>query len=313
MNIRTMLAAGCALASLSTTLPAYAITYHLSDDRYGTLRLSGSMGMLKGDASEYVYKENGSHLSELNWRIPETQIAKLGVSWDINDRINLDLRGWTTLSAHKTQMDDYDWTRDDAHWSNWSTHPDTTLRYATMLEMGLNAWLITAPSWRLGLATGYDSSRFAWSSRGGQYRYNDGEQVGSFDPDARVVDYQQRYDVPWMGIAGQVRTGHFEMNALAKFSNAARGVGEDTHYLRGLSFRDEVERARYYGMTLDAGYYMTSQFKLFTEATWNYYEESKGHSTVTDAATNQSYVTGEGNVGMRRQDYSVSMGMQLSF
>lgn len=315
-NISAWLAASSVFTAALVMSPyrAQAQTYVLSDSQFGSLNVTGSLGLLKGEAQEYVYRANGERLSELKWRIPNTPIFKLGLSWeDVDSHTSFDLRGWTKLSSHHAQMDDYDWLSGTDQWSEHSVHPDTTLHDAYEVEAAANLWFWNGSAGRLGVAFGYQMSRLGWSAYGGEYSYDNGRQVGRIADGQHAIAYRQQYDVPWVGIAGQLRSGKFQLNALLKASNAARGKDTDDHYARNLRFRDETEDGRYYGASVSAGYALTDHWSLYSEAEWDRFEETKGHSTITNTVTGAKYSTGNGSVGMGRQSYSLSIGTQLRF
>lgn len=68
--------------------------------------------------------------------------------------------------------------------------------------------------------------------------------------------------MPYIGLAGQYRINDFEFNALFKFSDWVRAHDNDEHYMRELTFREKSTNSRYYGTSVDAGYYITPHAKV---------------------------------------------------
>ncbi|MBG6246090.1 hypothetical protein CS369_17345 [Candidatus Symbiopectobacterium sp. 'North America'] len=102
--------------------------------------ISGALGWLEGKSHENVYMENGDKLSQLDWKIKQTPIMAMAVNWDIFPHITLNARGWTTFAERSAKMDDYDWLYDDqAHWSEWSYHPNSRLNHANAFDMGVQS------------------------------------------------------------------------------------------------------------------------------------------------------------------------------
>lgn len=315
MSKRTLALIGILSAySAATTAQASAFSFTNTLPQQNDVRLSLGMGWLEGSTGEYVYKTDGSKLSQLDWQIKPTPIAKIGLSWEMNRYMTFGLDGWTTLSPQESQMDDYDWMRNgDARWSHHSTHPGTTLRYANALDASLTAWVLRGSAYRVGIMMGYQTSNYAWSAYGGQYRYDDGKVAGNFPDNTKVVSLRQRYDVPYIGASAYYRRGDFELNATAKYSDAATGQSDDTHFLRGLYFQDQVDNARFYAVSLKMAHYLTPNTKMFAEVGVNYFEEAKGRSVVTSTQTQKRSQTGPESVGMSHQDYNVTLGMQYTF
>ncbi|MBV7923558.1 omptin family outer membrane protease, partial [Yersinia pestis] len=89
------------------------------------------------------------------------------------------------------------------------------------------------------------------------YSYNNGAYTGNFPKGVRVIGYNQRFSMPYIGIAGQYRFIDFELNALFKLSDWVRAHDNDEHYMRVLTFREKTYGSRYYGTVINAGYYVT--------------------------------------------------------
>ena len=318
MSKLTLALAGALSACALNATAAQANTYMFTDPPKRELdantQLSISMGWLQGKTSEFVYKPDTTTLSQLDWHIKPTPIAKVALSWDAGHYLTFGLNGWTTFSPQESEMDDYDWKDADKNtWSDHSFHPNTTLHYANSLESSLTAWLVRNDSFRFGLVAGYQISTYSWSAMGGQYSYDNGQHSGNFADDKKVASVKQRYDLPYVGLSTSFRKGDVEWSASAKYSNAAKGQLDDAHYLKGIDFQDRVEKGTFYAATLSVAHYTGPRTKMFAELGWNYYEEARGQGTVTNANTKAQSKSALSGVGMSHQDYNVTFGLQYLF
>lgn len=281
----------------------------------GSVKISTGLGWLGGESKSYVYNVySGQKLSELTWKIKNTPIIKGDISWDASNWLTVNARGWTSLaSGGSGGMDNYDWLiPGEADWSIWSTHPNTQLNYANEFDVNVKGWLLNKPTYRFGALVGYQQTRFSWTSFGGSYSFNNGEYIGELPPGERGIGYKQQFSVPYLGIVGKYRYKDFEFNGLLKFSPWARATSNDEHYMRNLTFRDKAD-SRYYSATVDAGYYVTPEAKVYTEVSLSKYEQGKGEMQIIDTASGEYKHIGGDAAGIENMHYSVSVGLQYSF
>ncbi|KAE9771251.1 omptin family outer membrane protease, partial [Escherichia coli] len=128
-------------------------------------------------------------------------------------------------------------------------------------------WIFQGDNYKAGVTVGYQETRFSWTATGGSYNYDNGAYQGNFPAGERGIGYSQRFSMPYIGLAGQYRFNDFEFNALFKFSDWVRAHDNDEHYMRDLTFREKTTDSRYYGASVDAGYYVTPHAKVFAEFT----------------------------------------------
>lgn len=277
--------------------------------------VSTSAGMLSGKSHELVYDAGtGRKISQLDWKIKNVAILKGNISWDAYSFLTLNARGWTSLASGSGHMDDYDWMNSSqARWTDHSTHPNTDVNYANEYDLNLTSWIYRDQNYKAGIVAGFQETRFSWTASGGSYNYNNGANTGIIPENTRGVGYSQRFSMPYLGLAGQYRINDFEFNALFKFSNLVQARGNDDHYLRDLSFRDKSTRSRYYGTSVDAGYYITPNTKIFAEFTWSKYEEGKGSTQIIDSSNGSSSSIGGDASGIANKNYTITAGLQYRF
>lgn len=300
------------IAVLATVPSAVADKVHSDAD---SIKASAAMGWLNGKSKEYAYNSYDGHkISELIWQLKNTAIFKGDIVWDASDLLTLNVRGWTTLASSGAGMDDYDWKDSgQSHWTDWSTHPNTRLKHANEFDVNVKGWMLNTPEYRLGTVLGYQQTRFSWTSFGGRYNYNNGESVGEFARNARAIGYRQKFAMPYLGMAGMYRYQKAEFNALLKFSPWVSAKGNDEHYMRQVTFRDKGNHSNYYSATVDAGYYVTPNAKIFVELSLNKYEENKGSLTKISNSSEETSYKANNASGMKNMHYTASAGVQYQF
>lgn len=306
--------AGMMMAAFSGTVYA-GPTIVTPDFSPESLAVSASAGMLSGKSHEMVYDEaTGRKISQLDWKIKNVAILKGDITWDAYSFLTLNARGWTSLTSGSGHMDDYDWMNaKQSSWTDHSSHPATNVNYANEYDLNVKGWIFQGDNYKAGVTAGYQETRFSWTATGGTYNYDNGAYQGNFPAGERGIGYSQRFSMPYIGLAGQYRFNDFEFNALFKFSDWVRAHDNDEHYMRDLTFREKTTDSRYYGASVDAGYYVTPHAKVFAEFTYSSYEEGKGGTQIIDTNTGDSGSIGGDAAGISNHNYTITAGLQYRF
>lgn len=306
--------AGMMMAAFSGTVYA-GPTIVTPDFSPESLAVSASAGMLSGKSHEMVYDEaTGRKISQLDWKIKNVAILKGDITWDAYSFLTLNARGWTSLASGSGHMDDYDWMNaKQSSWTDHSSHPATNVNYANEYDLNVKGWILQGDNYKAGVTAGYQETRFSWTATGGTYNYDNGAYQGNFPAGERGIGYSQRFSMPYIGLAGQYRFNDFEFNALFKFSDWVRAHDNDEHYMRDLTFREKTTDSRYYGASVDAGYYVTPHAKVFAEFTYSSYEEGKGGTQIIDTNTGDSGSIGGDAAGISNHNYTITAGLQYRF
>ncbi|MFP3439667.1 omptin family outer membrane protease [Pantoea sp. SIMBA_133] len=280
-----------------------------------SLSVSASTGMLGGKAGELVYDpDTGRKISQLDWKIKNVAILKGDISWDAYSFLTLNARGWTSLATGSGRLDDYDWQdSNQGNWTDHSSHPYTRMNHANEYDLNLKGWFLQGDNYRVGAVAGYQETRFSWTAIGGSFDYNNGTLVGDFPRDQTGIGYSQRFSMPYVGLTGRYRINNFEFGALLKFSDWVNAHDNDEHYVRQLTFREKTSSSRYYGASIDAGYYVTPNAKVFAEFTYSKYEEGKGSTQIFDNVSGQSGTIDGDAAGIANHNYTVTAGLQYRF
>ncbi|AIA46939.1 outer membrane protease [Serratia sp. FS14] len=179
--------------------------------------------------------------------------------------------------------------------------------------MNIKGWLLMQLTYRLGAVVGYQQTRFSWTALGGSYSYDNGAEINNLPQEARVIGYKQQFNTPYLGLVGVYRYQNVELNGLLKLTPWVNAKDNDEHYLRNMTFREDIHRSRYYSVALGVGYYLTPAAKVYTEVSASKYEEGKGGTQMLNNKTGEhSYIEGDA-AGIDNMHYSVTAGVQFRF
>ncbi|OKP01141.1 omptin family outer membrane protease [Xenorhabdus eapokensis] len=252
-------------------------------------------------------------LSQLNWKIGDALIARDKVSWNPLDRLTMNAGGWVRLSSRDSKMVDYDGLDvNQSHWTHWSSS-DTDINDANEFDLNAAGWLIKQSNYKLGAVLGYQETRFSWTAYGGHYIYDNDANIGEFPTGMAGVGYKQKYSVPYIGLSGQYRYQDFEFNLLLKYSPWVKAWGNDEHYMRRLTLPQRSDNVHYFGASIDAGYYLTQNTKVYTAFIWNKYREGKGQTRFIYYDADYTKDLGDDSIGIENRNYSLDLGLQYHF
>lgn len=301
------------LALLSSSL-TFSVESNAANYSSNALSFGASLGILSGEAHEYVYYPGTSHkLSQLDWRIKNAGIISGELNYNFLNWLSINGKGWITLTKNNAAMDDYDWFNPyQTSWTDWSHHENTQLKYANELDLSLRAWLLQKQDYKLGLAAGYQRDSFSWQANGGCYQYGNGTKTGCFPNNEPGIGYQQKFSTPYVGLVGKYWINNFEFNAFFKFSNWVSARDHDEHYARNLTFNEWGNNSRYYAATINSGYFVTENTKIFVEASFNHYSNARADTEAIDNDTGE-YDYGNDSASLSNKNYTVSLGLQYLF
>jgi outer membrane protease len=288
--------------------PSQATNNLLTTER---LALSGSIGYLSGKSQEFVYNSETEHkISQLNWKINSSAVIKGEVNYKILPWFDANAQGWTILDKGNVVMDDYDWlVRGQHHWSDWSHHEDTDLNQGNEFDLSLRAWLYQDSNTQLGGVLGYQRTRFSYLAIGGCFNYNNGRKIGCFPRNEKGIGYKQTFSGAYVGLAGQYSINSFEFNGLFKYSNWVDGRDVDQHYARNLTFKEGSDDFQLYNVTINGGYYIKPQIKLFAEGAFSYFPNKKTGTTIIDHDLDIAVYYDDESAGLSNRNTVISVGI----
>ncbi|MFT4058628.1 MAG: omptin family outer membrane protease [Legionella sp.] len=280
----------------------------------GRFSYNGSIGYLSGKSKEFVYDSfTGDKISQLNWKINGEPVIKGELNYKIFSWLDANVQGWTIVSTGNVVMDDYDWlVPGQYHWSDWSHHEDTDLNQANEFDLNLKAWFLQHDNTALAGIFGYQRTRFSYVAIGGCYMYNNGESIGCFPSTEKGIGYKQTFSSPYIGIASKYFVNSFEFNGVFKFSNWVDARDVDQHYTRALTFKEGADDFQFYNMTINAGYYLRPQIKLFAEGAFNYFPNKKTATTIIDHDLRIVEYEGNDSAGLNNRNMVLAVGISYT-
>jgi plasminogen activator len=276
----------CFALMLCSTLPiqSYAADENTSWHQ-DKLVITPSIGMLSSNTGEYVY-ENDQKLSQLDWRVSNVPVLKLSLDYTLDFQRAIYARLWTTLHKKTGSMNDYDWL--DAYqskWTDWSRHTNVPLNKAYEIDAGMSMSLYDTPQWKHDALVGLQLSRYHWSSYGGQYWYDNGDNIGSFPANEHGIDYIQKLTALYVGVATRYTHQKWSVHATLKGSPFARINDYDEHLLRDLYFQGTIKNMWYLGSNISVMYAITPRLQLTMDFAYSIFFEGRGDTEILDRST----------------------------
>lgn len=122
------------------------------------IEIEAGLGIMQGEANEFVYREDGSKLSQLVWAFDNNLVFKGGIAVRPWSWLAVGARFTTNITDGST-MDDYDWYRpsepsyEDCATSGGfchSHHPNTTLESYLSVDAYIAGTFYRTVQWRVG-------------------------------------------------------------------------------------------------------------------------------------------------------------------
>lgn len=279
--------------------------------------LTTSLGYMGGESKEYVY-DNDKLLSRLDWKIKNSAILKMEANYDLLPWLSINAAGWTTLASGSGHLNDFDWQDPNSSSNTDSSASSATLNEANEYDLSLRGWILNNINYKAGIIAGYQENRVSLTGKGGTFDYagtdsddnydpNLPRQRGSFPRNQSVIGYKQTYHAPYIGLIGKYSINNFEFNALIKYSHWVDSNDNDNHYLTGTTSATDTSSAELWAGQINAGYWVTSRAKIFTEANYTYYPNKKGEIEQWD---NDGYQSAPGGGGIHNMNWSFTAGLQ---
>ena len=275
--------------------------------------LDASIGVLNGTSTELVYEDSGEKLSQLDWDIKNVPIIKLGGQWDV-DSITIRGNVWTSLTDEgDANMVDRDWlTPNQSAYSDISISPNTQLTQAVEYDLNLTYWIVEHQNYKIGVLGGYQYTNFKWDAIGGVYSYDNGADIGVL-PNMKGIDYEQKFNAPYIGISGNYNNNNSEINMLIKWSAWVDSRDTDNHYARDLTFHEKSNaKSEFVSLSLNYGYYIKPNIKIFGEYAYSKYFKANADTTIVDNISGDSD-TVPNSAGLDHDNYTLTAGVKYIF
>lgn len=251
------------------------------------IEVEAALGIMQGEANEFVYRPDGSKLSQLVWAFDNNLVFKGGIAVRPWSWLAVGARFTTNITDGST-MDDYDWYRpsepsyEDCATSGGfchSHHPDTTLESYLSVDAYIagtfyrNQWIA------LTALAGYKRDSQSWQALDGPSNY------APFVPGRLSISYDQVWEAPYLGAQFNGELGRWTLQGRVIGSWWANGQDEDDHHLRTLLFTEQFGTSSMVGANAHVGYRLTDNWMLKAEYDLQQWQLAKGPSADINYTT----------------------------
>jgi outer membrane protease len=254
---------------------------------------------MNGTAFERVWVGDYK-MSELEWELDRLWMAGVQGTFGLMNRLRLNAGLWTALNEGDGRMVDRDWAYfspsgrltfspdpSDDQWTHQSIHPDTSVDGAASFDVNLDLRVFTAGAVSFSGILGYRLDRFRWSSRGGDYVYSTAapfllrDRIGSFPDGELVIEYEQRYDIPYFGAGLEGNFGRLLLQARLLYSPWAAAWDEDYHVLRDILFAGDFSGGGYLALGLSGSWKLRDSLLAALSFDYQKIDDFKGDVAIT--------------------------------
>ena len=263
-----------------------SVTYTSPDD---TVRIDASIGAMYLEGNEKVMVGDYT-LSHLIWQ-STAPVLRGSIAADVGGGFSLRAEG-SVAGFGSSYMEDYDWTKGDdtfANWSHRSQHPDTNLDHYFTGAASLGYELVRDATTVVRAHGGFKYTDTKWTAYGGTYLYSsDGgfrDQPGSIADGVAGATYRQQFPELFLGIDGEEHYGNFRVGGLLRAGMTFLSVTTDDHWLRNLRFVDSLYVAPTVTVGMDVGYALGENAELTLAARYDHIFEQRGNTQYFNIAT----------------------------
>lgn len=306
-------AAGLLLATMVLAPVAWADTSASQTWAHGAVAIDASIGVMYGEANEYVYRPDGSTLSQLVWAFDNDAVFNGGIAVSPLAWLTLGLRGRVNMSD-ASNMDDYDWYRpgeddydDCPNGFCHSRHPDTQLTSYLSVDAYVAATFFANPWLVLRALAGYKRESQSWKANDGPSNY------AAFVPGRLSISYSQDWRAPYIGMQAGAQLRRWTLEARAIGSWWAHAQDEDNHHLRTLLFTESFGESSMVGANAQIGYRLTPNLTLTGAYDLQKWNLTKGPSADWNYTTGERSYRSWNAAGARSISQTFSFGALVEY
>lgn len=242
------------------------------------IEVEAGLGIMQGEANEFVYRPDGSKLSQLVWAFDNNLVFKGGIAVRPWSWLAVGARFITNVTDGST-MDDYDWYRPDEDDYDdcpngycHSHHPDTALQSYLSVDAYVAGTFYRDQWLALTALAGYKRDSQSWQAMDGPSNYT------SFVPGRLSISYDQVWEAPYLGVQLNGEWNRWTLQGRVIGSWWASGQDEDNHHLRTLLFTESFGESNMVGANAHVGYRLTENLMLKAEYDLQQWQLAKGPS-----------------------------------
>ncbi len=275
------------------------------------IELSASIGILSGEAREYVYDSaNGRTVSRLDWDFDNVPTFTAGAAWQASDWFRFQLKGSTNLATN-SKMSDYDWNiggcPPDGMGGDFceSFHPGTRLVSAYMLDASVRFHDLTLAGFAIAPVAGFKWDYYSWRAYNGVSNY-----AADFNS-GLGISYEQWWSTPYLGLEVSRTFGKLDLKARGIFSDWGDGRDRDHHHMRSILFKETFDNVRVYGADIGARYALTDRVGVTLDYSFSSWQLTKGPATINDLASGTIDHDPGDAAGASNATHLVSLGVSI--
>lgn len=281
-----MLAAATVGASAQWDAQPQSLSHASPDD---TVRIDASIGAIYLEGNEKVMVGNYT-LSHLIWQ-STTPVLRGSIAADIGAGFSLRAEG-SVAGFGSSYMEDYDWTKGDDTFDNWShrsQHPDTHLDHHFTGAASLGYEIVKDDTAVVRAHGGFKYTDTQWTAYGGTYLYSSPggfrDVPGTIPNGVAAATYRQQFPELFLGIDGEEDYGNFRVGGLLRGGVTFLSVATDDHWLRNLRFLDRLYMAPTVTAGVDVGFDLGRNVELTLAARYDHIFEQRGDTEYYNIAT----------------------------
>lgn len=275
------------------------------------------VSVIMGYSNELVYDESSDpypYLSRLHWQILPAVVAGAKGSFNIKDRVFINVAMGTALNKKTGQMTDHDWISDyyddvSTEWTHESVS-DIYLRSSFLLDSNGAYRFYNRKDWKLDGMIGYKHIKWAWTDSLVSLTYPD--QDLDYLIGVNGIDYTINYKIPYLGIAYKMGAEQFSGGVTLLYSFLAAIDDHDYHKLRGLHFYDTFRMGQYLGVSTNARWRWSDVFSLSLAADLDWVPELTGDVSVYNSSGSYQG-TYTGGAGVSYLAGSLSLALEYNY
>ncbi len=279
------------------------------------IEVEAALGFMQGEANEFVYRQDGSRLSQLVWAFDNDLVFKGGIAVRPWHWLAVGARFMTNVTDGST-MDDYDWFRPGepnyamcaaTNGYCYSHHPDTQLDNFLSVDAYAAATFYENQWIGLKALAGYKRDSQSWEAFDGPSNYQ------QCTPGALSISYRQVWQAAYLGLQLNGEWDRWTLQGRVIGSWWASGKDQDTHHFTSTHYAEPFGESDMVGANAHIGYRLTDNWSLKAEYDLQQWQLAKGPSYQQNTKTGETEVSNWNAAGGESIAQTVLLGAVLEY
>jgi plasminogen activator len=304
-----LLAAMMGIASTGAFADGYLKDEQPVVQRYtGGVTLETSIGVMDGEANEFVYNPDGSVLSQLIWTFDDVVVVNADLAIQPLSWLTFGVRGSINITDDST-MDDFDFPGAVCGIPGpfcHSHHEHTSLNKYAVIDAYVAGTVFSQSNANVKLLAGYKRQHQEWDAFDGVANY-------AVFPPGIGISYEQTWQAPYIGVQADGEWHNWIIGARVIGSWWVDSEDQDIHHLRQLKFNEEFGESDMVGANAKIGYRLTSNVSILGSYDYQKWDVAKGPTIITDLTNGkQNFLPGNA-AGAESENHTWSLGARVDF